>query len=57
MTMLISAPLASAKSAIAEKTFSSTASGPVPATVCSGPSDSASVSVGTTIEASTVTVR
>ena len=52
---LISAPLASANSAIALKTFVEIASGPSWTTSSSGPSDSARVPVGTAIEAMTVT--
>ena len=57
ITMLISAPLTSANSAIAENTFVLIASGPSCTTSSSGPSDPASVSVGTAIDATTVTSR
>jgi hypothetical protein len=57
MIRLISAPLTSANSAIAEKIFVFTASGPSWTTSSSGPDESASRSVGTAIEAITVTIR
>ena len=49
--------MTSANSAIAENSFVSTASGPSCTTSSSGPSESASVPVGTAIDASTVTIR
>ena len=55
--MLIRAPFVSAKSAIAAKIFVETPSGPWSTTSSSGPSESASVPVGTAIEAMTVTSR
>ena len=54
---LMSAPLATANSAMAAKTLSGTDSGPVPVTSSSGPDDSASRSVGTTMEARPETRR
>lgn len=54
---MIRVVLASANSAITEKIRSSTESGPSRTTSSSGPSDSASVSVGTAMEATTVTTR
>ena len=53
--MLISAPLASANSAIAEKTFGRIAERADRATSSSGPSEPASSSVGTAIDAMIVT--
>ena len=55
--MLISAPLTSANSAIAENTLVFMASGPCLTTSSSGPSDSASALAGTAIEATIVTSR
>ena len=56
--MLISAPLASANSAIAEKSFSvDVASGPCSTTSSSGPLEPASSAVGTAVEATNVTSR
>ena len=55
MIMLISAPLVSANSAIAEKTLGDMESGPRVTTSSSGPSEPTSLSVGTAIEAITVT--
>ena len=49
--MLINAPFATASSAITEKTFVDTASGPTFTTSSSGPDEAARVAVGTTIEA------
>jgi hypothetical protein len=57
MTRLMSAPLTSANSAIAENSFVLTASGPSCTTSSSGPSESASACVGTAIDAITVTIR
>ena len=53
--MLMSAPLASANSAIAEKTLVFMASGPSWTTSSSGPSEPASWSVGTAMPATSVT--
>ena len=57
MIRLIRAPFARAKSAIAEKSRSGTASGPTDVTSSSGALDDASRSTGTTIEATRVTAR
>ena len=53
--MLISAPLVSANSAIAEKTFVFMASGPSWTTSSSGPSELRASSAGTAMPAITVT--
>ena len=50
-------PLMSANSAIAANTFELTLSGPWVTTSSSGPSDSASVSAGTAMPATIVTIR
>ena len=55
--MLISAPLATASSAIAANSFVGIPSGPSRTTSSSGPSLSTSVAVCTTIEAVNVTSR
>jgi hypothetical protein len=55
MMRLSSAPLATASRAIAEKSFSGMPSGPSLTTSSSGPSDSVSVFVGTTVDAVKVT--
>ena len=55
--MLMSAPLATAKSAIAAKSFVETDSGPTWTTSSSGPEEPARSSVGTTIDASRETAR
>ena len=57
MIMLISAVLATASSAITPKIFVFTASGPICTTSSSGPSEPASFSVGTSIEARNPTAR
>ena len=53
--MLISAPFASANSAIAEKTFVFIASGPSCTTSSSGPSEASRSSAGTAMPAISVT--
>ena len=57
MIMLMSAPLATASSAIAANTRVEIPSGPSRTTSSSGPSLSCSCPVGTTIEAVRVTAR
>ncbi len=57
MIMLMSAPLASANRAIAEKIRVSMDSGPRWTTSSSGPSEAASSPVGTTMEATPATRR